>query len=261
MGYSALIVDDEALARKRISSLLESWNQIEVLDHANNAGDAIQKIVHFQPDILFLDIQLKDLTGFDVLNGLKQMKNFPLIVFITAFDEYAIKSYEVQAVDFLLKPFLKERLDRSIQRCITILEKKELILSREQLKDLINNLSNSGSEYPTIHKSLKKVPIKIGTKTMLLKGNNIKYILASGSYAELHMEDRMLALRDSLSSLLKKFDKTKFIRIHRSTIINSDHIQEVITSSYYEIDVKMNDGELFRVSKSYRKKFLGNLGM
>lgn len=253
MAITAIIVDDEDLAVKRLENLLGDISNVELLASCTNGIDAIEKIKSLKPDLLFLDIQLKDMSGFEILERLPN-KNLPIIIFITAFNDYALKAFDVFAFDYLLKPFKDDRFYKSVNKAIDQLNSSSGNVFNENLKEMLNFISDSISSSKKTSRNL--LPIKLGNKTHFIKSNNIKYILASGYYAEIHTTEKKHLLRESLSNLNIELDETNFIRIHRSTIINTSYIKELINSSFSEIDVKMIDNTVFRISKSYKKNFL-----
>ncbi|MDT0643764.1 LytTR family DNA-binding domain-containing protein [Zunongwangia sp. F363] len=251
----ALIVDDETYARKRISKLLKEREEIAEIQECRNGEETIVKIEKYQPDLLFLDVDLKDMSGFDVISELKGQK-LPLIIFVTAYEAYAVKAFDNNAADFLLKPFKEDRFHQSLDR---IKRLKPRQLEKQFGQDLENflELKNIKSE-PS---RLKKLPIKLGNKTILIKVEDIKYVCAAGYYAEIFTEENKYVMRQSLSNLIEVLDPAKFCRIHRSTIINIEFIHEIVHSDYSEIDVRMKDNKLIRVSKSHKKEFLDRLGI
>lgn len=249
-----LIVDDEIPARNRIKKLLKSREDINEIEESESGETAIVTIQNFKPDLVFLDINLKDMTGFDVLSGL-DMEKKPIIIFATAYDNYALEAFDFDAFDFLLKPFKEERFHSSLDKA------KEL----NQLQ-IQKNFDKRIQEFFKLNdpgkKSIENLPVKIGNKTIFINTKDIKFIKADRYYAEIfNKENNKYVIRQSLNSLIESLDKKKFCRIHRSTIINKEFIQEVIHSDYSEIDIKMTDGNLFRVSRSQKKEVFESLGI
>ncbi|WP_373056540.1 LytR/AlgR family response regulator transcription factor [Zunongwangia sp. H14] len=251
----ALIVDDETYARKRISKLLKEREEIGEIQECRNGEETIVKIEKYQPDLLFLDVDLKDMSGFDVISELKGQK-LPIIIFVTAYEAYAVKAFDNNAADFLLKPFKEDRFHESLDR-IKKLKPQQLEQQFGEKLESFLELKKSKSE----HGLLKKLPIKLGNKTILIKVDDIKYIFASGYHAEIFTEENKYVLRQSLSNLTEVLEPAKFCRIHRSSIVNIDFIHEIVHSDYSEIDVRMKDNKLIRVSKSHKKEFLKSLGI
>ncbi len=256
MGFTCLIIDDELLARKRIRKLLESETDITLLKECSNGETAVNLIQKLKPDFVFLDIEMKDMTGFDVLSSISFN---PIPIFVSAHDDYAINAFEYQAFDFLLKPYDRERFNQCLDRVKHYLTIKKYSLGFEGFESVLREMTSKIDGFQKNY--LVKYPVKIGNKTIFIDTNEIVYFLASGSYSELFLIDKKLILRESLTSINGSLDKSKFLRIHRSTIINKDYIQEVQTSSYYEVDIVMPKNRKFRVSKSYRTEVLKNLGL
>lgn len=258
MHFTCLIIDDEALARKRIRRLLEGVSNVRLLEECSNGEAAIDRIKTLQPDFVFLDIKMKDMTGFDVLSGLEETKA-PLPIFVSAYDDYALKAFDFRGFDFLLKPFDAYRFQKCMSRVLDHLKRvkyqNNVLSFNEIIKDIDHKIDR-------LHiKPLDKIPVKLGNRTIFVPTNEILYFLASGSYSELYQKEKKVVLRDSLTNIYKSLDDSKFIRIHRSTIINRDYILEIQASSYYEIDIIMPKNRKFRVSKSYRNTTMRKLGL
>ena len=259
MEISCLIIDDELLSRKRISTLLEKWTDIKILGECANGFDAISKINDLKPEVVFLDVELKDMNGFDIINTIDSV-NIPIIIFITAHDNYALDSYNIFAFDYLLKPYDSSRFDACVKNLITYVQKNNLDEQYDVLQEIIRDLKLPESNVKkNVLKS--KFPIKLGKKTIFINISDVKYIIASGSYSEIHLLTKKITLRDSLLNIENKMDNEKFIRVHRSAIINVEYILEIIRSGFNEVNFKMNDGKLFRLSKSYRKEVMKILNL
>ncbi|MBZ9630266.1 LytTR family DNA-binding domain-containing protein [Salegentibacter sp. LM13S] len=252
----ALVVDDEELARRRVLNLLGEVNEIEVLGECSNGKSAIAQINNLKPDLVFLDISMKDMNGFEVLQKLN-VNPKPVVVFVTAYDNYATKAFDVDAFDFLLKPFRDERFFKTIKKVLNISHHEAQGNFERRLKALFDVYNN---DQETSNLPLK-LPVRQGNKTILLKPVDIYYICASGYYAEIFTENKKYVLRDSLSNLGDFFKNHSFFRIHRSAIINLDHIKEIVHSDFSEVDVRMKDNKLLRISKSNKKELFDKLGI
>lgn len=250
-----IIIDDELLARKRILELLADRNEFEVIAECPDGEDATNKVNELSPDIIFLDIELKGMTGFDVLRKIHP-KKMPIVVFATAYDHYAVDAFNNYALDFLLKPFKSKRFHETLER---ILERMKHLDYEERIKGFLSSLD--GNQNKGYGPRTRKFPIKQDNKTILLNTDQIKYVCASSYYAEIFIGEKKYVVRDSLKNLLPQLADPQFLRIHRSTIINTDYILELVHSDYNEIDIRMNDLKLFRISKSYRKDTLTKLGV
>ncbi len=257
MKISCLIIDDEPLARQRIFNLIGQKSALECIGEARTGKMAIEMIVDKKPDLIFLDIQMKDMNGFDVLKALEAKR--PVVVFVTAYDHYAVKAFDFLAFDYLLKPFKKERFNSCVDRVVEYVNKDNTSDFNEKLKTLLNHVNESNiGKRSTYFKN--KLMVKTGKEVSFLETSTIKYILASGSYIDIHTIDKKYVQRMSLTSVLADMGNSAFSRIHRSTLIHLGYIDKLIHSDYGEIDVKMKDGRLFRVSNGYKREFLKTIG-
>lgn len=257
MKISCLIIDDEPLARQRIFNLIGQKSELECLGEARTGKMAIEMIGEKEPDFIFLDIQMKDMNGFDVLNAIENKR--PVVVFVTAYDHYAVKAFDFLAFDYLLKPFKKERFNFCVDRVVEHLKKDNTLDFDEKLNKLLHHMAKSNVEVKSTYFK-NKLTIKTGKEVSFLETKDIKYILASGSYIDIHAVNKKYVQRMSLTSVLIDISDLAFSRIHRSTVIHLDFIDKLIHSDYGEIDVKMKDGRLFRVSNGYKREFLKTIG-
>ncbi|MDX1760593.1 MAG: LytTR family DNA-binding domain-containing protein, partial [Christiangramia sp.] len=231
-----IIVDDEKLARDRVLRLLSELEEVEVVKECSSGKKAISAVNELKPDLLLLDIDMKDMNGFQVLEKITASPK-PVVIFITAHDQYALKAFEFEAFDFLLKPFKEERFFKTINKVLQTASQP----SEKDFEKKIEYLLRFFNAEQNLTNFLEKIPIKQGNKTYLIDVPDIKYILASGYYVEIYTEEKMHLLRDSLNSLADNLDTKIFVRIHRSVIINISYIQEIIHSDFGEIDVRMKD--------------------
>lgn len=255
---SVLIIDDEELARQRLINLVKDISELNLLGTCKTGKEAIKKINNNAPDLIFLDIQLKDMSGFDVLERLEVK---PTIIFITAYNEYALKAFDYFAFDYLLKPFKDSRFYQSIENIKRQSNKTNTSYFNEKITHLLEYIKESSISEEVSRTGLQKLPIKLGNKVSFIDTKQIKYICAAGYYAEIYTNEKKYLLRESLTSLSDKLEKNTYIRIHRSTIINVNFILEIIHSSYGELDIKITDGKLFRVSKGYKKQLQKRIGI
>ncbi len=252
----ALIVDDETLARKRILNLLTTVEKITVVEECSNGKTAILRINELKPDLVFLDINMKDMNGFEVLQNVNVSPK-PIVVFVTAYDHYALKAFDFEAFDFLLKPYRDERFYKTIDKLLK-LSQQEI---DESFEKKIKEFFKLNEEKIKEKEAVSRLPVKQGHRTILLDTSKIKYICASGYYAEIYTEESKYVLRESLKNLIELLNQKIFFRIHRSSIVNLNYIQEIVHSDYSEMDVRMKDNKLIRVSKSNKKDFLLQLGI
>lgn len=230
-----IIVDDEAPSRKLIKEFLEPHKDLIIIQECNNGVDAVSAINTFKPDLVFLDIQMPGLTGFEVLQRINEM---PQIIFSTAYDQYACKAFEVHAIDYLLKPFKQERFDEAIEKIITN-DKSYL----SQIQTLVTSINEK-------EHFLTNILVSVRNKLINIPVNEIIYIKADGNYAKLMLEKEAHLTSYGLSKLEEKLNKQQFIRVHRSTIININKVKEAYSypSSY---ELIMSNNEMVKVSRSY----------
>lgn len=252
----ALVIDDEVLARKRVLNLLEEVPEIEVLGECTNGKTAIASINQLKPDLIFLDINMKDMNGFEVLRKV-EISPKPIVVFVTAYDNYAIKAFDVEAFDFLLKPFKDQRFFKTINKVLKTSKKEADVNFEKRVMDLFKVYSKETREV----RPKFKLPVKQGNKTALLDPSEIMYIISSGYYAEIYTDNKKHVLRESLNHLMELLGSKRFHRIHRSAIVNLDYVKEIVHSEYSEVDVRMKDNKLLHISKSHKKGFLKKLGI
>ncbi|MDP2686095.1 MAG: LytTR family DNA-binding domain-containing protein [Aequorivita sp.] len=252
----ALVIDDEELARKRVLHLLQQLPDVQILGECSNGKNAIVDINQMRPDLIFLDINMTDMSGFEVLQKVT-ISPKPIVIFVTAYDNYALKAFDVEAFDFLLKPFKDERFFRTIEKVRKISTREADDNFEKRIIELFNLYKKKSKKSD----ARAKLPIKQGNKTVLIDPVNIMYITASGYYAEIFTENKKYVLRESLNNLCETLDSNKFVRIHRSSIVNLHHVKEIVHSEFSEIDARMADNFLLHISKSYKKDFLEKVGI
>jgi two-component system LytT family response regulator len=249
----ALIIDDEALARKRVINLLNKVPEIEVLGECSSGISAVEQINSLKPQVIFLDLELKDMDGFSVLDKIRVVPR-PVIILLSANTPDACKAFDANACDLLLKPFKEERFYKTVSKILNTGLPKELDID-EKIQNLLGFYNNRSTG------TIFKIPVKQGNTTILLDPRDILYIISSGCYAEIYTPNHKYLLRESLCALDEILDPNLFFRIHRSAIVNLDHVKELVHSEYGEIDAKMADGRLLHTSKAQKKPFLEKLGI
>ncbi len=249
-----IIVDDEIFARKRILNLLKDIPEIEVVAECNNGSSAIETINNLQPELLFLDINIRDMDGFQLLENISPDKK-PVVIFVTAHDDFALKAFEFDAFDYLVKPFKEDRFHRTVKKVLTQQQRLSTPNFEAELRRLVETFGKRPTHY------LQKLAIKQGNKTSLIATNTIKYIIASGVYAEIFTPEGKYLHRDSLSNLETQLDPEHFFRVHRSSIVNLEAVKEIVHSDFSEIDVRMEDNRLISVSKPLKKELMAKLGI
>jgi two-component system, LytTR family, response regulator len=245
-----LIVDDEPLARRNLRVLLEKDRQIEIVAECRNGREAVKAIDTLSPDLIFLDIQMPEMDGFDVLARVDPQR-IQAIIFVTAFDQYALKAFEVHALDYLLKPFDDERFAHALERAKSQIEAREINrLSKKLLALLEERESERAAVQPDY---LKRLMIKVSGRVVLLKVGEIDFIEADGNYAKLHVGAKSHLLRERMNDLEDRLDPAKFVRIHRSTIVNLDRIKELHPHFNGDYIVVLDDGRQLRLSRTRRE--------
>lgn len=248
----ALIVDDEPLGRTVIREMLRRDPDFAVVGECANGHEAIAAISDERPDLVFLDVQMPEVDGFAVLASL-DAERLPMIIFVTAYDQYAVAAFEVHAVDYLLKPFDRERFGKALQRA-------KIQLQRESANDVSQRILALLEEQRAKTKCLERLVIKHNGRVFFLKTEEIDWISAEGNYVNLHVKKDSYLLRETISSLEAQLDPQKFVRIHRSQIVNIDRIRELRHWSHGEYQVILHDGAELMLSRSYREKLHGLLG-
>ena len=241
-----LVVDDEPLARKKIANILREDKRIQFIDEASNGLEAIQFILERNPDVVFLDIQMPQMDGFGVIEtiGAEQM---PSTVFVTAFDEYAVQAFEAQAIDYLLKPFKAKRFQETLERAIESIDRKNV---HELNQRLIQLLADVGKK----HQYLERIVIKNNRQIVLLSVGDIDWIDSAGNYVEIHANGKAHLLRETMNRLESQLEPSKFLRIHRSKIVNLDKVKSIQTDVGRDCIVVMQNGTQLPMSRRYREK-------
>jgi two-component system LytT family response regulator len=245
-----MIADDEPLARQRIEDLLARDPLISVVAAASNGPEAVEAIRKFAPDLVFLDVQMPGMTGFEVVAaiGVEQM---PVTVFVTAFDQFALKAFEVAAIDYLVKPFDDERFAQTLARARKTIELRQVERLTKQLATLLHE---SSSPQPPKRQYLDRIPVEMRGQLRVVPVSKIDYITASGSYAELHAAGKTFAVRERMQTLEEKLDPAVFFRLHRSAIARLDHIDALLRASGGDYAVRLKDGTELPLSRSRREQ-------
>jgi two-component system, LytTR family, response regulator len=247
-----LIVDDEPLAREKIRDMLKSYTDLEVIGECGNGYGTVKAVQENPPDLIFLDVQMPEMDGFAVLEAIDE-ENMPFVIFVTAYDQYAVKAFEVHALDYLLKPFDRERLEKALNRAKTQIQ-------RDQSKEMSQKIFTMLEELKGRSAYLERVVIKTEGHVFFLKTEEVDWIEAEGNYVCLHSGKKSHLLRETISTLEGELDPKKFLRIHRSTIVNIDRIQELHSWFHGDYRVVLHDGTQLTLSRNYREKLRELLG-
>lgn len=252
MTLRTVIVDDEPLGRELLRILLANHKDIEVVAECKNGQGAIDYLRSEPVDLLFLDVQMPKIGGFDVVDQVG-LPHLPPTVFVTAYHEHAVRAFEVHAIDYLTKPVQAERLQTALVRVQEKIAAKAAILTQSQLAEVLNGLRNAGDE-PKAYPS--RFLVKDGVKEILLPVEKIEWIEAAEYYSCLHSNGRRLMLRETITNLSDRLDPTQFVRIHRSLIVNLNQIREIYREGQTEGSVVLVDGRKLRMSKAGHQKLV-----
>jgi len=248
-----LIVDDESLARSFLRAKLNKYPIIEVIGESKNGREAIDYILTHEPDLVFLDIEMPGLNGFDVITHV-QSEATPLIVFATAFEQYALNAFNVNAIDYILKPLDDELIERAVSRAVEKYQFIDKQAEKSNVIDAIYRLSHDKqSDISIVKEQPKKLLIKEGDKSILLNPEQVKWVDAAGDYCCIHANDNTYIKRISLTDLLTLLTGDHFQRIHRSTIINLTYISKIQSLPKGEFLVFLGEHEQVKVSRTYKE--------
>jgi two-component system, LytTR family, response regulator len=248
----ALIVDDEPLARERIRTLLCRESDVEVIAECADGLSAISTIEEERPDLVFLDVQMPELDGFGVLGALKGGPP-PAVIFVTAYDRYALRAFEVHALDYLLKPFDRERFARALERARNQLRRERKGEFDERLLALLE-------EIKTEPQHLERLVIKSQGRVFFLKAEEIDWIEAASNYVRLHAGRESHLMRETMSALEAKLNPKQFLRTNRSAIVNIERIKELHPLFRGEYEIVLKDGTRLTLGRPYREKLQELLG-
>jgi len=239
------IADDEPLARERIKSLLEGRQQYEIVVECNDGLEAAAAMRQHELDVFFLDVQMPGLDGFQTLEAIGELP-VPIIVFVTAFNDYAIRAFEVRALDYLLKPFDRARFDETLKRVeeqLATLRNKALA---PEVAQLLRELAAEGRE-----SYASRFAVKSRGEIYFVRADDIDWIDAEGNYVALHSAGRKHLVRETIKSVEVRLDPARFVRVHRSAIINIDRLKKIQPYFHGEYVVTLHDGTMLTSSRSY----------
>jgi len=259
----AIIVDDESLARRGLELRLAAFPDIEVIAQCANGREAVDAVACHAPDLMFLDIAMPGIDGFEVLRRIPQT-SMPMIVFVTAFDRFAIEAFEAHALDYLLKPLVDERLARAIAHVRERFSQRRSIRRREQLVAMLARVTGEGRldadellargvdglprRWPEV------LPIRLGRETVRLPVSAIDWIDAAGDYMCVHAEGRTHVVRATMKQFEERLDPGSFLRVHRSTIVNVRRVRRLKPHTNGEYFLTLEGGHELKLSRSYRDR-------
>ncbi len=241
-----LIADDEPLALERIRTALAAEPAFDLVAVCTDGDDALDSIRQHRPDVAFLDIDMPGKNGFEVVKGLEPDET-PHVVFVTAFNDYAVKAFDVHAIDYLLKPLDQDRFNLTVKRLKQLMESADADDYSDRLTEVVRTVE---AQRPLAD----RIMVKTDGKLLFLKTDEIDWIDAAGNYVQLHTADKTYLSRDTMNNMESKLDPNRFLRIHRSTIVNLDRIKEMQPWFHGEYQVRLTNGTKLYMSRSYRQK-------
>ncbi len=247
MTIRTLIVDDEPLAREKLCGFLDGVEGFEVVGECRDGREALETIERERPDLVLLDVQMPEMDGFEVLENLAE-DQLPTVVFVTAYDQYALKAFDVHAVDYLLKPFDRDRFQRALERARMEVERREVGDVRQKLLALLGDAEMRRRRYSD------RLVVKASGRVVFLKVDDVDWIDAAGNYVKIHAGGETHQLRETMSRLEDRLDPEKFLRIHRSTIVNIERIRELQQQFHGDYLVVLKNGQRLTLSRSYRDR-------
>jgi two-component system LytT family response regulator len=254
MRIRVLVVDDEPVARERLVGLLQLQSDIELVGQCSNGLETVTAIETLSPDLVFLDVQMPEMDGFEVVRAL-EADRVPAVVFVTAYDEYAVRAFEVHALDYLLKPF------SSVRFRATLAHAREQ-LDRHHASDLGRKLLSLAPVLGTTSKAFaaQRLLVRSTGRVHFVRTSEIDWCEAAGNYVRLHVGEESHLFRETMNGLESKLDPQQFVRIHRSTIVNVERIQELRSSLNGECAVFLRSGAKLTLSRGYREGFQERFG-
>ena len=247
MQASVLIVDDEPLARDRIREMLKADREIQVIGEARSGCEAVASINAKAPDIVFLDVQMPDMDGFEVLKKLGA-ERLPIVIFVTAYDQYALRAFEVHALDYLMKPFDRRRLAKALNHAKDQLKRPGRERDDGRIIRLLEEIKGRG-------RYLERFAIRMGERVIFVRTEDVDSIEAEGNYVRLNVAGSSYMLRETINSIEAQVDPGTFVRIHRSTIVNINQVKELQAWARGEYRVVLHSGAYYTLSRSYRERF------
>jgi two-component system LytT family response regulator len=258
-----LIVDDEPLARQRIEDLLAREPGVDIAGTADNGVAAVDAIRSMRPDLLFLDVQMPGKTGLDVARTIGP-ESMPATIFVTAYDQHALQAFDLAALDYLVKPFDDERFEQAFRRARHLIDLEDTGRLHERLRTLLRDEPSAAATHaapPGTHERyLERVPVESKGKVRFIPVEEIDYVAASGAYAELVVGGRRHLIRETMQALEQRLDPDRFMRVHRSAIVQLDRIDTLLRGSGGDYEIQLKDGTRLRVSRSRRDGLARRLG-
>jgi two-component system LytT family response regulator len=244
MSYSVIIVDDEPPARAKLARFIAELEDFRVAAEAASVAEAVTAIRSTTPDVLYLDIQLGSHSGFDVIDALQGCAP-PLIVFTTAYSEYAVRAFELQAIDYLLKPFDRDRFLKSVARTRAALAEPDRSDVEERVRRLL-------AQIPGRPAAANQILVRESDRAFFLAVDAIQRVSAAGNYVEVHAHGKVHLIRDTLTSFITQLDTTEFLRVHRSHVVRVSFIDELRPLFHGDYELVLRDGQTLSLSRRYK---------
>ena len=253
----AIIVDDERHALNRLELFLTDHVDVRIVARCSSGADAIKAIEKHEPDVVFLDIEMPEVDGFDVARPFIDADG-PNFIFVTAFDEYAIKAFDSKAVDYLLKPVSRPRLSVALQRVRKRLSMRRSLEQVDQLENVIEEL-RKGQADASVHSQYRDFWIKDAGRILRVSQSEIRWVQADRDYVHLHTANRKFIMRETMANMIKRLNPHHFVRIHRSTIVNAREMESFETGRAGILSVLLKDGTRLAVGRTYRSDLSGRM--
>jgi two-component system LytT family response regulator len=251
MKIRTLLVDDMEIARDRIRRFLTFDSTIEIIGECCNGRQAIEAIRKWQPDLVFLDVQMPEIDGFQVVERIGVSK-MPVVVFVTAHDQFALRAFEVSALDYILKPFEEERFGSTLERVKHLVKNSDFNDTEIKLRELLTEIKHKP-------KYLKRLAIKVTGKTVFLHTDEIDWIESSGNYLQIYAGKAKYLIREKLKVLETRLDPEKFVRIHRATIMNIERVREMHPLFNGDQEITLSNGARLTMSRTFRENLFSLL--
>lgn len=249
MRIRTIIADDEELARRGLRALSQRYKELELVCECRNGREAVEAIHRHRPDLVFLDVQMPGKTGFDVISAIADGQR-PHVVFVTAYDKFALRAFEVHALDYLLKPVNEERFDAAVERV-------REAMSHATDSAMIQRFSQAAAELqvaasPFLATAMDRLPIKANGRIIILRLSEIDWIEADGDYVSIHARGKSWLMRETVAAMELRLALSGFVRIHRSTLVNAEQVKELRPRDKGEYTVVLNDGTELKLTRNYR---------
>lgn len=251
MTIRILLVDDEPLARARVKMFASEHEDVEIVAEASDHREALTAVAQHRPDVIFIDVEMPGVSGVDIVRQIDATER-PLVVFVTAFAQYAVDAFDVGAVHYLVKPFAPEDISAALQRIRDVLSSRTATATLSHLVERIQQRQPADA--------LQRVLVKRNGRAMLLRVDQVDWIEAAGNYSRLHVAGANYLLRESIRSLEKKLDGRQFVRVHRSAVVNLDRVHELHPTSHGDYSLLLKDGTRVVLSRGYRSRIETLLG-